>query len=57
MNPLQLVLHVMDKVRRVTGVMYCYHPVLTMQYYSQTQLVTLLLAQAQSNVEYLHHLF
>jgi hypothetical protein len=51
------VLHVMDKVRRAKGVWYYYHPVSTMQYYSQTQLVTLLLVQAQSNVEYLHHLF
>jgi hypothetical protein len=51
------VLHVMDTVRRVLDVTYYYHPVSTMQYYSQTQLVTLLLAQAQSNVEYLHHLF
>jgi hypothetical protein len=50
MNPLQLVLHVMDKVRRVTGVMYCYHPVLTMQYYSQTQLVTLLLLLGRNSV-------
>jgi hypothetical protein len=57
MNPLQLVLHVMDKVRRVLSVPYYYHPAGTMQYYSQTPLVTLLLVQAQSNVEYLHHLF
>jgi hypothetical protein len=43
MNPLQLVLHVMDTVRRAEDVWYYYHPVSTMQYYSQTQLVILLL--------------